>query len=191
MLFDMENPSGFDPYEVLTALVVPRPIAWVSTISPEGVPNLAPFSFFNAICDEPPLILISISKRDDGSRKDTAENILKTGEFVVNLASEDFIEKVKTTGEDFPPDVDEFKVAGLAQAKAFKVKAPRVAGVKTWLECKLFRHEELFNYDLIFGRVVFAGAESLDYRALKPLGRLCGMFCKVVEINQEKKIPED
>ncbi|MFN3471182.1 MAG: flavin reductase family protein, partial [Aquificaceae bacterium] len=90
MLFDMEDPQDFDPYEVLTSLVIPRPIAWVSTIGPEGVLNLAPFSFYNAVCDDPPVVFISISKRDNGKRKDTSRNIISTGEFVINFVSEEF-----------------------------------------------------------------------------------------------------
>lgn len=184
MLFDMEESNGFEPYEVLTRLVVPRPIAWVSTVSPEGTPNLAPFSFYNAVCDEPPVIMLSVSKREDGTMKDTARNILNTGEFVVNFASVEFLKEIKLTSEDYPPEVNEFEVAGLKYAECYKVKVPRVAGVKAWLECRLLRHEELFGYDLIFGRVVFAGAESLEYSHLKPLGRLSGKFCEIIEINQ-------
>lgn len=180
----MEKPEGFDPYEVLTSLVVPRPIAWVSSISAEGVPNLAPFSFYNAVCDEPPIILISISKKEDKSRKDTARNILQTGEFVINLVSEDLLKQVKLSSEEFPPDVSEFDVCGLTQASSFKVRVPRVAQAKAWLECKLLKHEELFDYDLFFGKVVFAGAESLDPSKLKPVGRLAGKFCSIVEISQ-------
>ncbi len=184
MLFDMEKPEGFDPYEVLTRLVVPRPIAWVSTLSPEGIPNLAPFSFYNAVCDEPPVVVLSISRKEEGSQKDTARNILQTGEFVINMVSEEFIREVELSSEDFPPEVSEFEVCGLEMAKAYKVKVPRVARAKAWLECRLLKHEELFGYDLIFGRVVFAGAESLDLSVLKPIGRLSGRFCRIIEINQ-------
>lgn len=186
MLFDMENPSGFDPYSVLTRLIVPRPIAWVSSVSKEGVFNLAPFSFFNLICDEPPIVILSISRKDDGCRKDTAENILHTGDFVINLVSVEHVQKVMLTSEEFPPEVDEFKVAGLTPTKAHKVKSPRVAEAKAWLECVFLKQEELFGYDLIFGRVVLVGAESLDYKVLKPVGRLSESFCELIEINQEK-----
>uniref|UniRef100_A0A7C2ZFM0 Flavin reductase family protein n=1 Tax=Hydrogenobacter sp. TaxID=2152829 RepID=A0A7C2ZFM0_9AQUI len=185
MIFDMERPESFDPYEVLTSLVVPRPIAWVSTMSAEGLLNLAPFSFYNAVCDEPPVILLSISKREDGRRKDTARNILSTGEFVINLVSEELIKEVKISSEDFPPEVNEFEKAGLEPAKSYKVRVPRVARAKAWLECRLLKHEELFGYDLIFGRVLLAGAESLNMWSLRPVGRVFGGFCKIIEINQE------
>lgn len=185
MIFDMEKPEGFDPYEVLTSLVVPRPIAWVSSISPEGVLNLAPFSFYNAVCDEPPIVMISISKRDDGKRKDTARNILSMGEFVINFVSDDTIREVKITSEDFPPDVSEFEKAGLEPAESYKVRVPRVAKAKAWLECKLLKHEELFGYDLIFGNILLAGAESLNIRDLRPVGRIFRSFCKIIEINQD------
>ncbi len=180
----MEKPEGFDPYEVLTKLVVPRPIAWVSSLSAEGITNLAPFSFYNAVCDEPPVVLISISRREDGRRKDTARNILETKEFVINFVSEEFLELVEESSEDFPPEVSEFEALHVERVGSIKVKVPRVAKAKAWLECVLLKHEELFDYDLIFGRVVFAGAKSLDYRVLKPLGRLSGRFCKIIEISQ-------
>ncbi len=170
-------------YRFLTRLVVPRPIAWISTVSPEGIKNLAPFSFFNAVCDEPPIVIVSISKRDDGRRKDTADNILKTGEFVINLVSEELIDKVELTSEEFPPHIDEFMVAGLTPTESFCVKAPSVKEAKAWLECKLFRHEELFSYDLIFGLVLCLRAQSLDYENLKPVGRLSGRYCRLSEIN--------
>jgi len=189
MLFDMEKPQGFDPYEVLTKLVIPRPIAWVSTLSPEGTPNLAPFSFYNAVCDEPPVVLISISKGKDSKRKDTARNILATREFVINFVSEDLLREVELSSIAFPPEVSEFEVCRLREEKAYKVKAPRVAKARAWLECKLLKHEELFDYDLIFGQVVFAGAESLEVDSLKPVGRLFGRFCKIVEINQNSNQP--
>ncbi len=182
MLFDMEKPQGFDPYEVLTRLVIPRPIAWVSTLSPEGTPNLAPFSFYNAVCDEPPVVLISISKREDKSQKDTARNILQTGEFVINVVSEELIREVELSSEEYPPHVSEFEVCGLEPAPAYKVKAPRVAKARAWLECRLLRHEELFDYDLIFGSVLLAGAQNFEH--LKPVGRLYGGFCKILELNQ-------
>ncbi len=180
----MENPEGFDPYHVLTNLVIPRPIAWVSSVSSEGIPNLAPFSFYNAVCDEPPVVIISVSKREDGRRKDTARNILETKEFVINFVSEEFLELVKKSSEDYPPHISEFETLGIQKARSYRVKVPRVAKAKAWLECVLIKHEELFNYDLIFGRVVFAGAESLNYEVLKPLGRLSGRFCKIIEIAQ-------
>lgn len=187
MLFDMEEPQDFDPYEVLVSLVVPRPIAWVSTLSEEGIANLAPFSFYNAVCDEPPVIMLSVSKREDGNRKDTARNILSLGEFVINFVSDDLIEKVKVTAQEYPPWVDEFEKAGLQKADCYKVRVPRVASARAWLECKLLRHEELFKYDLILGRVVFAGAKNLEVSELKPVGRLGEKFCKIIEINQSSQ----
>lgn len=168
-------------YGLLTSLVAPRPIAWVSTQSPEGVRNLAPFSFFNVVCDNPPLVFLSISKRDDRRRKDTAENIIRLGEFVINFVSEELIDKVELTSEDFPPHVDEFEVAGLTPMDSELVKVPSVAEARAWMECKLFRHEELFGYDLILGRVVNI---RLKDQNLKPVGRLSGKFCRVFEINQ-------
>jgi flavin reductase (DIM6/NTAB) family NADH-FMN oxidoreductase RutF len=168
-------------YKLLTSLVAPRPIAWVSSISPEGVRNLAPFSFFNVVCDSPPLVFLSISKRDNGRRKDTAENIIRVGEFVINFVSEELIKEVELTSGDFPPEVDEFDIAGLTPMNSELVKVPSVKEARAWMECTLFRHEELFGYDLILGRVVNIRLRDQD---LKPIGRLSGRFCKVFEINQ-------
>ena len=113
-------------YKLILSLVVPRPIAWVSTISKEGVLNIAPFSFFNAVNDAPPVLMISVSNREDGRLKDTVKNILDTKEFVINMVSEELLEKMKKTGEDFPPEVDEFKEAGLTPEPSRFVVAPRI-----------------------------------------------------------------
>ena len=94
--------------------MVPRPIAFVSSISAEGVRNLAPFSFFNAICGEPPVICFSISMREP--RKDTLANVRATGEFVVNIVSEDIAEQMNLASGEYPSHVDEFEVSGLTPA---------------------------------------------------------------------------
>lgn len=176
---EVQKASSEEVYEILTTLVVPRPIAWVSSISKEGVFNLAPFSFFNLVCDDPPILIISISNRDDGSLKDTVRNILNTKEFIVNIPSEDLIHELLMSSEDFPPHVNEFEITGLDWELGRMVKVPRVKRAKAWLECILFKHEELFDYHLIFGRVLFIGAFSLDYSELRPIGRVKGGFCKV------------
>jgi flavin reductase (DIM6/NTAB) family NADH-FMN oxidoreductase RutF len=137
--FDPQILGQRETYKLLIGCVVPRPIAWVSTIDPAGVLNLAPFSFFNAIGSNPPAISISISYADAASpRKDTLRNISDTGEFVVNIVDEDLAQAMNATSANYPPDVDEFEIAGLSAAPCIAVRPPRVDGAPVSLECKLF-----------------------------------------------------
>jgi Conserved protein/domain typically associated with flavoprotein oxygenases, DIM6/NTAB family len=150
MELEVSNLPSDELYKLITQWVAPRPIAWVSTTNKEGIINLAPFSFFNLVCDEPPVVMLSISKREDGTQKDTARNILETGEFVVNFVEWSLLEKVKLTGEDFPPSVSELELAGLTPEPSKKVKPPRVKESPASFECRLIKHMELFNYDVIY-----------------------------------------
>lgn len=118
------------PHNPLKAIVAPRPIGWISSLSAEGVANLAPYSFFNMICEAPPLVMFSSS-----GRKDSVANIEATGEFVCNLATLDLIDAVNLTSAPAPADVSEFDLAGLAPAASRIVRPPRVAAVKAALEC--------------------------------------------------------
>ncbi len=184
MEFVVEKTDGDTLFRLVLGLVVPRPIGWVSTVSREGVLNIAPFSFFNAVNDEPPVLMISVSDRDDGTPKDTVRNILETGEFVVNLVTEDLFEKMLVTGEDFPPEVDEFEKAGLTPEPSKFVKAPRVKESKVSFECRLFRHEKVYDMHLILGEALLISVEDgivdeegrVDYNRLRILGRLGGKY---------------
>ncbi len=158
-------------FELLTYMVAPRPVAWVSTRSKEGILNLAPFSFFNAVCDDPPVVVLSISKRD-GKRKDTAQNILDTKEFVVNLASHDLIKKLEITAKPYPYHMSEFEIAQLTPEPSKRISVPRVKESPGFLECILHNHMEIYEYDIIFGEVVYMGVESLDYKNIRLLGRV-------------------
>ena len=135
MRIDPLNFEGFN--RVLTGVVVPRPIAFVSTMSPDGVVNLAPYSFFNAVSYDPPTIVFSSSRRAGYKSKDTLRNIEETGEFVVNIVVDPIAEAMNKTSAEFPEDVDEFEIAGLTQAPSETVKAPRVAESPVNMECKL------------------------------------------------------
>ncbi|MBI1805703.1 MAG: flavin reductase family protein [Ignavibacteria bacterium] len=117
--------------------IVPRPIAFVSTVSRDGIRNLAPFSFFNGVCSNPPIVLFSTVIRKDGGHKDTLNNVEATKEFVINIVSEDFGEEMNICSFDFPPDVDEFKESGLTPIPSDLVKAPRVQESRIQMECKL------------------------------------------------------
>src|SRR5215831_11231169 len=125
-------------YKLLIGCVVPRPIAWVSTVSVEGVHNLAPFSFFMGVCNDPPTIAFSSSRRE-GTKKDTVTNIEDSGDFVVNVVDDPLAEHMNLTSGEYPPEVDEFTLVGLDAAPGVKVKTPRVAAAPISMECKLAR----------------------------------------------------
>ncbi|MFN8523543.1 MAG: flavin reductase family protein [Chloroflexota bacterium] len=128
--------SSRDAYRLLIGSVLPRPIAWVSTQSADGVPNVAPFSFFTAVTSHPPTLLFSPSHRD-GVDKDTLANIRATGDFVVNVVTEDLAEAMNLTSEDLPRGRSEFEAAGVTPAPARLVKSPRVAESPISMECRL------------------------------------------------------
>lgn len=170
--------------QLMFNLIVPRPIAWISTVSPEGVVNIAPFSFYNGITSKPPLIMVSVGRRRDGRRKDTSRNILQTGEFVVNLVTEEFLKPMVESGKDFPPEESEVEALNLQTEPSKLVKPPRVKDVKAALECKLYRLIEIGDtpMDLIIGRVV---AFHYDPKLLETskgvVGRLGGKRYTVVD----------
>ncbi|HWC97376.1 MAG TPA: flavin reductase family protein [Candidatus Sulfopaludibacter sp.] len=125
--------------QLLVGAIVPRPIAFVSTVSAAGVLNLAAFSFFTAVSANPPVICFSPMIRRDGSKKDTLRNIEETGEFVVNIVSEEFKEKMNLTAPEYPPDTDEFAISGLTPRSSDLVKPPRVAESHIQMECRLLQ----------------------------------------------------
>jgi len=135
------NPSENDfrdIYKLMVGVIVPRPIAFVSTISADGIRNLAPFSFFTGISANPPVICFSPMVRgSDGARKDTLLNIEAVQEFVVNVVSEEFAEKMNICSVEFPPEVDEFEMSGLTPVASDLVKPPRVQESHISMECRL------------------------------------------------------
>ena len=134
--------DGRERYELLTSLVVPRPIGWVSTRGAGGVPNVAPFSFFSAVASSPMLVSLSIGTRG-GVAKDSLRNILDRGAFCVNVVTEAQLEAMNRTAASLPPDADEFAFAELPVAEAETVDAPYVANCPAVLECELYRHLDL------------------------------------------------
>lgn len=151
----VDSPSG-EFYRLLTAVIVPRPIAWVSSTSAMGVDNLAPHSFFTVASVTPPIIQFT-----SVGRKDSVRNIAARGEFVVNLAPAAYLAEVNATGTNFPPDVSEFDAAGLTREPALTVSVPRVAESPVALECRLHSTLEMGDCILVFGEVTHA-AVSLD-----------------------------
>ncbi len=180
MRFDPQALSKSDMYRFLIGAVVPRPIAWVSTRAADGGTNLAPFSYFNAISSAPPLVGIAISERE-GDPKDTLRNIRETGEWVVNVVSEPLLPAMVKTSAEWPRAVSEFGVAGVTEAPAERVRAPRVREAQLWIECRLHREIPLGNSVLVVGEVVLASADDavvtdgrIDAAKLRPVGRLGG-----------------
>jgi flavin reductase (DIM6/NTAB) family NADH-FMN oxidoreductase RutF len=167
-------------YKLLVALVIPRPIAFVSTRSPEGVDNAAPFSFFNVMGEEPPIVVLSMDRRADGSRKDSARNILETREFVANMVDEPLLERMHRCSVAFPPEVSEFAATGLSPVPASKVAAPRIAESPVSLECRLHTHLPFAQRDLLVGEILWVHVRDglVDPSTLRvvpeyaPVGRL-------------------
>ena len=140
MRIDPKEQSYRDIYKLMVSSIVPRPIAFISTISQDEIANLAPFSYFTACCAAPPCVLFSTSTRPTGGGiKDTLANVIQTGEFVVNIVSEEMAEEMSIAAADFPPDVDEFKASGLTPLESELVKPPRIAESHVQMECKLFK----------------------------------------------------
>lgn len=171
------HPHG-DNYKILTNVVVPRPIAWVSSRSQAGVINLAPFSFFNAVGSDPLYVVVSIGLRDDGTIKDTARNIESSGEFVVNLVTEELLRAMNVSAAEFPPDESELLAADVRAVSSVKISAPRLADAQVSLECRLFKSQALGSNTLYIGEVVmFHVADHLmgprmHVNNFAPIGRL-------------------
>lgn len=194
MIIDPKRHTHKEVYKLLIGSIVPRPIALVSSLSPDGVPNLAPFSFFNGVCSRPPIVAFSAVVRSDGQRKDTLRNIEATGEFVVNIVSEDFTVAMNRCSEDFPPGVDEFEVSGLTPEPATIVRPALVKESRIRMECRLVQVVSFGGGDpgsgsTVFGEVLlFHVADGLvenfriDARALKPVGRMGGpQYCRTTD----------
>jgi flavin reductase (DIM6/NTAB) family NADH-FMN oxidoreductase RutF len=182
-------PSGRTPrdvYRLMTAMIVPRPIAFVSSLSREGIRNLAPFSFFTAVSANPPVICFSPMVRGaEASRKDTLLNIEATGEFVVNIVSEEIARQMNACSADVPPDVDEFALSGLTPVPSETVAPPRVLESKACMECRLLQVVHVsplpLGGSLVLGEVLLfhiddrvVDNDTLDPGALRPIGRMGG-----------------
>jgi flavin reductase (DIM6/NTAB) family NADH-FMN oxidoreductase RutF len=193
MQFDPNDPDpAVDEYDLFASCLVPRPIAWVSTMGADAVANLAPFSFVGAVSGEPPMLVLGVGRRR-GERKDTARNLIATREAVVHVPDRAMAEKMVATSASVPPEVDEFVLAGLRTAPSRKVKPPRVAAAKIALECKVVQHmpvgagpTDLFFLEVVCYHVAddVIGADGLpDARAMRAVGRLAGSgYCEVSEV---------
>ncbi|CAI8057074.1 Uncharacterized protein BH2278 [Geodia barretti] len=208
------DPRTFERFNlILTGVVVPRPIAFVSTISIDGVVNLAPYSFFNAVAYNPPTVVFSSSRKAAGwqdKRKDTLTNIEETGEFVVNVVVDDIAAAMNATAAEYPSDVSEFVIAGLTEAPSEVVKAPRVLESPVNMECRLSQivniGEQPHQHGLVIGEIVrmhlredvlYEGPNGyrVNHQALQPTGRLAGnAYCRtddVYELIRPNYVPEE
>ncbi|MCA9547025.1 MAG: flavin reductase family protein [Myxococcales bacterium] len=187
MRIDPQDTPSAKLYFAMASIIVPRPIAWVSTLSRYGIPNLAPFSFFTGVTSRPPTVAICIENRPDGSLKDTAQNILETKEFVINVVPSHLAEAMVATSGAYPPVVNEFGAAGVRAVPAERVKPSRVAGVPAVIECSLHDVMEVKDGDEITSRIFLGRVElivvrddavdergHIDSRMLDPLARLGG-----------------
>jgi len=171
-------------YQLLTTTVIPRPIGFISSLSPEGIANLAPFSFFNAVCGEPPMIMFSASNRDP--LKDTLRNVQAMREFVVNIVSEEIAEAMNLTAADYAPHISEFDVSGLTPVPSDLVQPPRVLESPVNMECRVHDIIEVsrkpMGGSIVIGEVIrFHVRDSIidkdmliDPDKLKPVARLGG-----------------
>jgi flavin reductase (DIM6/NTAB) family NADH-FMN oxidoreductase RutF len=140
-------------YKLMISIIVPRPIAFVSTVSPEGRTNLAPFSFFNGISSHPPVVMVAVGRRKTGP-KDTWRNIEATGEFVVNVVVPEIVEPMILSAGEYPPELDEFELTKLTPFPSARVKPPRIAESPVQMECRLERLVEVADTAVILGRVL-------------------------------------
>ena len=195
MFYEIEKGHGL-PHNPFQSCIVPRPIGWISTLSADGIPNLAPFSFFNGALSHPPMVVFTSSAPAEGGRraKDTLLNIEETGEFVTNMATEAMAQEMNLTSAYVGPEVDEFDLAGLKTLPALLVKPPRVAASPIHMECRYWKTVELPGSEtggraaLVIGSVlgIHIADEVLkdgliDLGKIRPIGRLGYMDYTVVD----------
>ncbi|MDM5331462.1 flavin reductase family protein [Neobacillus sp. CF12] len=175
-----------DAYKLLIGSILPRPIAFVTTIDEKGIANAAPFSFFTAICADPMLICFSpMRKGSDGAKKDTLINIEKTNQFVINIVSEEMAQQMNDCAVEFAPDVDELVVTGLTKEPSLMVKVPRIKESLVHLECELYQvldfGDKAGSGSLVIGKVLNIHVEDelfhngrINTEKLQPIGRMAG-----------------
>ncbi len=187
MIIDPDIQNFKDNYKLMIGSILPRPIAFISTISKNGIHNLAAYSFFNGVTSKPPTICFAPNRKGtDGSKKDTLVNIEETGEFVVNIVTEEIVKPMNDTAPEFPPDVSEFEEVGLTPIDSTIVKTPRVQESPINLECKLLQVIEIGPAEpgggfLVIGEIVLFHIQDnllengrIDTGLLNPIGRLAG-----------------
>jgi len=200
MRIDIGTANVVDVYQALVGVVTPRPIAWVSTLSPAGVVNLAPFSFFNAFGANPPIVIFSPTLRRDGTKKDTLINLESLGEFVIHASTEPLASQVNVTSREVPPNESEVSLAGLTTIPSEKVRPPRIAESPVALECVVRQIVPCgtgpIAANLVIGEVVLMhiademldAAGRVDPRKLRTVARLGGDFwCRTSDLFEQKR----
>jgi flavin reductase (DIM6/NTAB) family NADH-FMN oxidoreductase RutF len=186
MYYDPDKNDHGLPHSPFKACVVPRPIGWISTISPAGIHNLAPYSQFQNLTFDPPYVMFAANQNSLGKRKDSVVNAEQTGEFVYNMATYDLREAMNRSASEVPPEIDEFEIAGITRAASIRVKPCRVAESPIQFECRYHQTIRLpgngviGTVDIIIGRVVMIhiiddviGPDGrLDILKIRPLARL-------------------
>ena len=201
MKLETGNLSWGELRHLVGTAIAPLPIAFISTVGPDGAYNAAPFSYVTPVCPKPPTICVSIGTRQ-GQKKDTLKNIEYSHDFVVNVVDESIIKQVVQASADYPYGVDEIKETGLTAVKGERVKSPCIAEAKISLECRLVQKLELMEEredgrglrDIIFGEIVVAHIKDevwvdgrIDPRRLKAIGRVGNnLYCKAEEVFEAK-----
>jgi flavin reductase (DIM6/NTAB) family NADH-FMN oxidoreductase RutF len=160
MEIDFAQLTAYQRYKLMASLIVPRPIALVTTLGAHGIANAAPFSMFNMLGEDPPIVMLSINRLKDGRLKDTAANILASGEFVVHLPDEAIAAQMHACGESMPPEVSELARVGLHALPSHTVKPPRIAEAPVAFECVLHEKLETESRYIFIGRVLWLHARE-------------------------------
>ena len=182
---DFEEISSYQRYKLMASLIVPRPIALVTTLGANGVANAAPFSMFNMVGEDPPILMISINRLSDGQLKDTAANILHSGEFVVHMSDEPMAQKMHDCGQSFPSDVSELAQVGLTPIAPHSVAPPRIKESPVAFECVLHEKLETESRYVFIGRIKWMAARDglidtqawrVNLREYQPIARFGASF---------------
>ena len=186
MFYETKTNDHGLPYDPFKSCVVPRPIGWISTLSPDGVANLAPYSQFQNLTFDPPYVIFAANQKTDGGRKDSVVNAEQSGEFVYNMATYDLREVMNITAQEVPPDVDEFELAGIEKVPSKIVRPYRVAESPVHFECRYHQtvrlpgRSSMGTVDVVFGEVLgihikdgfITGEGKLDILKIRPIGRM-------------------
>ncbi|EAZ94429.1 hypothetical protein FBBAL38_12065 [Flavobacteria bacterium BAL38] len=200
MQFDIQNTEASALYKLLTGTVIPRPIGWISTIDSNNCNNLAPFSFFNVVSEDPPHVMFSIV-RTGNKNKDTLNNILDNKQFVVNLVTEEVVAQMNTTSQSVASDIDEFELASVTPIDAVYIKPKRVKESLVHFECEMVHHYFIENHQnggacIIIGKIITMHIDDsilmenhrINLETYKPVARLAGSnYSKLGEIFSIKR----
>lgn len=200
MQFNPEEIEQSAIYKLLTGSIIPRPIGWISTIDENGINNLAPFSYFNAVGDDPPHVMFS-TVCGKNTNKDTLNNVLANKQFVVNMVTEAIVEQMNATSQAVPSNVDEFELVGLSPIASTKIKPMRVKESPITFECEMVHHYFLENHKqggacVVIGRIVMMHFDEsvlldnykINMETYKPVARLAGSnYSKIGEMFSIKR----